>query len=66
MHSSVIGHVVCFHALAIVNSAAMNIWVHGSIGIVVFSGLWFSWASLVTQMIKSLPAMWETQVESLG
>ena len=24
------------------------------------------WASLVAQTVKSLPAMWETQVQSLG
>ena len=24
------------------------------------------WASLVAQMVKSLPAMWETPVQSLG
>ena len=26
----------------------------------------YSWASLVTQMIKNPPAMWETCVQSLG
>ena len=25
-----------------------------------------SWASLVAQMVKNLPARWETQVQSLG
>ena len=25
-----------------------------------------SWDSLVTQMVKNLPAMWKTQVQSLG
>ena len=25
-----------------------------------------SWASLVTQLVKNLPAMWETWVRSLG
>ena len=28
--------------------------------------LQYSWASLVAQLIKNLPAMWDTQVRSLG
>ena len=38
IHLSVNGHLGCFHVLAIVNSAAMNIEVHVSFWIMVFSG----------------------------
>ena len=38
IHSTVDGQLDCFHVLDIVNSAAVNIRVHVSVGIMAFSG----------------------------
>ena len=38
IHSSVDGHLGCFHVLAIVNNAAMNIGESVSFSVMVFSG----------------------------
>ena len=37
-HSSVDGHLGCFHVLAVVNSAAVSNGIHVSLSILVFSG----------------------------
>ena len=38
----------------------------GSVGEGIGCPLQYSWASLVAQLVKNLPAMWETWVRSLG
>ena len=38
IHSSVEGHLGCFDVLAIVDSAAMNNWIHVSFAVLVSSG----------------------------
>ena len=38
IHSSVDGHLGCFYVLAVVNSAVMNIGVHVSFSVLVYSG----------------------------
>ena len=45
IHSSVDGHLVCFYNLAVVNSAAMNIGMHVSFWIMVFS--WYMPSSVI-------------------
>ena len=60
IHSSVDGHLGCFHVLAIVISSSINIVVHDSFRIIVFprymssSGIAGSYGSLIYSFLRSL------------
>ena len=69
IHSSVNGHLDCFHIVAIVISASVKNGIHVSFSILVSSGYMHRsliTASLAAQMVKHLPTMWETWVQSLS
>ena len=60
IHCSVDGYLVCFHVLATVNCAAVNMYLFElrfTLGV---------WASLVAQLVKNPPAMQKTPVQFLG
>ena len=60
IHSSVSGHVVCFHVLDVVNSVAMNIGVHVYLSVMVFlvympnSGIVESFGSFIPRLLGIL------------